>query len=141
MQLLQMDIVPKFSEWAKQGEMGRRKINNVTRYFAIILAFIQSIGMAFQFNNYLGGKLIIHQSIMSYLLIAVVLTAGTAFLIWLGDQITQFGVGNGISIIFAGILSTLPSSIIQFVQQSFVGQDDTTLAWLKIIGLIVGLFY
>ena len=140
MQLLQMDIVPKFSEWAKQGEVGKRKFSNVTRYFAIILAFIQSIGMAFQFNNYLGGKLIIHQSIMSYLLIAVVLTAGTAFLIWLGDQITQFGVGNGISIIiFAGILSTLPSSIIQFVQQAFVGNDDTTLAWLKVIGLIVGL--
>ena len=74
MQLLQMDIVPKFSEWAKQGEVGKRKLSNVTRYFAIILAFIQSIGMAFQFNNYLGGKLIIHQSIMSYLLIAVVLT-------------------------------------------------------------------
>lgn len=140
MQLLQMDIVPKFSEWAKQGEMGRRKINNVTRYFAIILAFIQSIGMAFQFNNYLGGKLIMDKSIMSYLLIAVVLTAGTAFLIWLGDQITQFGVGNGISlIIFAGILSTLPSSIEQFGQSLFVGQDDTSLAWLKIAGLIVAL--
>ena len=96
MQLLQMDIVPKFTEWAKQGEVGKRKLSNVTRYFAIILAFIQSIGMAF--NNYLGGKLIIHQSVMSYLLIAVVLTTGTAFLIWLGDQITQF-VGNGISII------------------------------------------
>lgn len=140
MQLLQMDIVPKFSEWAKQGEMGRRKINNVTRYFAIILAFIQSIGMAFQFNNYLGGKLIMDKSIMSYLLIAVVLTAGTAFLIWLGDQITQFGVGNGISlIIFAGILSTLPSSIEQFGQSLFVGQDDTSLAWLKIAGLIIAL--
>jgi len=135
MQLLQMDIVPKFTEWAKQGEMGRRKINNVTRYFAIILAFIQSIGMAFQFNNYLKGQLII-----GYLLIAVVLTAGTAFLIWLGDQITQFGVGNGISlIIFAGILSTLPSSLEQFAQSVFVGQDDTSLAWLKILGLIVAL--
>lgn len=140
MQLLQMDIVPKFTEWAKQGEMGRRKINNVTRYFAIILAFIQSIGMAFQFNNYLKGQLIIEKSVMSYLLIAVVLTAGTAFLIWLGDQITQFGVGNGISlIIFAGILSTLPSSLEQFAQSVFVGQDDTTLAWLKILGLIVAL--
>ncbi|MBM6183608.1 preprotein translocase subunit SecY [Staphylococcus epidermidis] len=140
MQLLQMDIVPKFTEWAKQGEMGRRKINNVTRYFAIILAFIQSIGMAFQFNNYLKGQLIIEQSFMSYLLIAVVLTAGTAFLIWLGDQITQFGVGNGISlIIFAGILSTLPSSLEQFAQSVFVGQDDTSLAWLKILGLIVAL--
>ena len=100
----------------------------------------RSIGMAFQFNNYLGGKLIMDKSIMSYLLIAVVLTAGTAFLIWLGDQITQFGVGNGISlIIFAGILSTLPSSIEQFGQSLFVGQDDTSLAWLKIAGLIVAL--
>ena len=80
------------------------------------------------------------QSILSYLLIAVVLTAGTAFLIWLGEQITQFGVGNGISIIiFAGILSSLPSSLIQFYQQAFVGQDDTSMAWLKVIGLIIGM--
>ena len=140
MQLLQMDIVPKFSEWAKQGDAGRTKLNNVTRYFAIVLAFIQSIGMAFQFNNYLKGQLIMDQSILSYLLIAVVLTAGTAFLIWLGEQITQFGVGNGISIIiFAGILSSLPSSLIQFYQQAFVGQDDTSMAWLKVIGLIIGM--
>ncbi|MCG7338309.1 preprotein translocase subunit SecY [Staphylococcus sp. ACRSN] len=140
MQLLQMDIVPKFSEWAKQGDAGRKKLNNVTRYFAIVLAFIQSIGMAFQFNNYLKGQLIMDQSIMSYLLIAIVLTAGTAFLIWLGEQITQFGVGNGISIIiFAGILSSIPSALIQFYQQAFVGQDDVTMAWLKVIGLIVGM--
>ena len=96
--------------------------------------------MAFQFNNYLKGALIINQSIMSYLLIALVLTAGTAFLIWLGDQITQFGVGNGISIIiFAGILSTLPASLIQFGQTAFVGQEDTSLAWLKVLGLLVSL--
>ncbi|PKI21858.1 preprotein translocase subunit SecY [Staphylococcus succinus] len=140
MQLLQMDIIAKFTEWAKQGDAGRKKLNNVTRYFAIILAFIQSIGMAFQFNNYLKGQLIMDQSIFSYLLIAVVLTAGTAFLIWLGEQITQFGVGNGISIIiFAGILSSLPSSLIQFYQQAFVGQDDVTMAWLKVLGLIVGM--
>ena len=140
MQLLQMDIVPKFSEWAKQGDAGRKKLNNVTRYFAIVLAFIQSIGMAFQFNNYLQGQLIMDQSVISYLTIAVVLTAGTAFLIWIGEQITQFGVGNGISIIiFGGILSSLPSSLLQFYQQSFVGQEDTTLAWLKVIGLIVGM--
>ena len=79
--------------------------------------------MAFQFNNYLRWCADYHQSIMSYLLIALVLTAGTAFLIWLGDQITQFGVGNGISIIiFAGILSTLPASLIQFGQTAFVGK-------------------
>ncbi|BCU52934.1 preprotein translocase subunit SecY [Staphylococcus auricularis] len=140
MQLLQMDIVPKFTEWAKQGETGRKKLNNVTRYFAIILAFIQSIGMSFQFNNYFKGQLIEDKSVASYILIAVVLTTGTAFLMWLGEQITQFGVGNGISIIiFAGILSSLPSSLVQFFQQTFVGQDDTTLAWLKVAALAVGL--
>ncbi|MDY5060043.1 preprotein translocase subunit SecY [Staphylococcus simulans] len=140
MQLLQMDIVPKFTEWAKQGDVGRKKLNNVTRYFAILLAFIQSIGMAFQFNNYLKGALIVDPSPMSYLLIAIVLTAGTAFLLWLGEQITQYGVGNGISIIiFAGILSTLPSSLIQFYQQAFVGQSDTTIAWLQVAALVIGL--
>ena len=140
MQLLQMDIVPKFTEWAKQGDVGRKKLNNVTRYFAIILAFIQSIGMAFQFNNYLKGALIVDPSPMSYLLIAIVLTTGTAFLLWLGEQITQYGVGNGISIIiFAGILSTLPSSLIKFYQQAFVGQSDTTMAWLQVAGLAIGL--
>ncbi|EKU48910.1 preprotein translocase subunit SecY [Staphylococcus massiliensis] len=140
MQLLQMDIVPKFKEWAEQGDVGRRKINNVTRYFAIVLAFIQSIGMSFQFNNYLKGQLITDNTIWSYLLIAIVLTTGTAFLMWLGEQITQHGVGNGISIIiFAGILSTLPASLIQFYQQAFVGQDDTSMAWLKVLGLILGM--
>ncbi|MCE5154005.1 preprotein translocase subunit SecY [Staphylococcus hyicus] len=140
MQLLQMDIVPKFTEWAKQGEVGRRKLNNLTRYFTIVLAFIQSIGMSYQFNSYLGGSLVQTQSVWSYLLIAIVLTTGTAFLMWLGEQITQYGVGNGISIIiFAGILSTLPSALMQFYQQEFVGQDDVTLAWLKVMGLIVGM--
>ncbi|MCO4331132.1 preprotein translocase subunit SecY [Staphylococcus hyicus] len=140
MQLLQMDIVPKFTEWAKQGEVGRRKLNNLTRYFTIVLAFIQSIGMSYQFNSYLGGSLVQTQSVWSYLLIAIALTTGTAFLMWLGEQITQYGVGNGISIIiFAGILSTLPSALMQFYQQEFVGQDDVTLAWLKVMGLIVGM--
>ncbi|QLK86603.1 preprotein translocase subunit SecY [Staphylococcus sp. 17KM0847] len=140
MQLLQMDIVPKFTEWAKQGETGRKKLSTFTRYFTIVLAFIQSIGMSFQFNTYLDGALIKNQNVWSYLLIAIVLTTGTAFLMWLGEQITQYGVGNGISIIiFAGILSTLPSSLIQFYQQEFIGQDDVTLAWLKVVGLIAGM--
>lgn len=140
MQLLQMDIVPKFTEWAKQGETGRKKLNNFTRYFTIVLAFIQSIGMSFQFNNYLDGALIKEQNVWSYLLIAIVLTSGTAFLMWLGEQITQYGVGNGISIIiFAGILSTLPSGLMQFYQQEFIGQDDVTFAWLKVAGLVVGM--
>ena len=93
--------------------------------------------MAFQFNNYLKGQLIIEKSVMSYLLIAVVLTA--AFLIWLGDQITQFGVGNGISlIIFAGILSTLPS-VRTICTISVCRSRRYFTAWLKILGLIVAL--
>ncbi|KIX91074.1 preprotein translocase subunit SecY [Staphylococcus microti] len=140
MQLLQMDIVPKFTEWAKQGETGRKKLSTFTRYFTIVLAFIQSIGMSFQFNTYLDGALIKNQNVWSYLLIAIVLTTGTAFLMWLGEQITQYGVGNGISIIiFAGILASLPSALIQFYQQEFIGQDDVTLAWLKVAGLIIGM--
>ena len=67
--LLQMDVIPKFSEWAKQGEMGRKKSAQFTRYFTIILAFIQAIGMSYGFNNIAGGQLIkIKAGIHTYLL-------------------------------------------------------------------------
>lgn len=139
-QLLQMDVVPKFTEWSKQGEVGRKKLNQFTRYFTIVLAFIQGMGMSYSFNNMLGGQLISNTSIWNFLLIGLVLTAGTAFLMWLGEQITQYGVGNGISIIiFAGILSSIPTALQQFYQQSFVGADDTTMATLKAVGLLVGM--
>ena len=137
-QLLQMDVVPKFSEWARQGEVGRRKLAQFTRYFTIVLAFIQSIGMSYAFNQMFNGMLINDNNIGSYLLIAIVLTTGTAFLMWLGEQITEHGVGNGISIIiFAGILSVLPSALIQLYQQRFTGSQDTTLAILELAGLII----
>ncbi len=137
-QLLQMDVVPKFSEWARQGEVGRRKLAQFTRYFTIVLAFIQSIGMSYAFNQMFNGMLINDNNIGSYLLIAIVLTTGTAFLMWLGELITEHGVGNGISIIiFAGILSVLPSALIQLYQQRFTGSQDTTLAILELTGLII----
>ena len=106
-QLLQMDVVPKFSEWSKQGEMGRRKLTQFTRYFTIVLAFIQGFGMSIGFNGMVGGQLILNPGWSTYLYIATVLTAGTAFLMWLGEQITAKGVGNGISIlIFGGIAAS-----------------------------------
>ena len=74
-QLLQMDVVPKFSEWAKQGDVGRRKLAQFTRYFTIVLAFIQAFAMSFGFNQMYGGQLITDTSVMSYLTIAIVLTA------------------------------------------------------------------
>src|SRR5690625_3220691 len=114
MQLLQMDVVPTFAEWRRQGEMGRKKIAQVTRYGTIVLAFIQAIAMSIGFNAMFGGQLIDNPGFMTFLVIAIVLTSGTAFLMWLGEQITAHGVGNGISIIiFAGIVAGVPNGIKQ----------------------------
>ncbi|WP_062349849.1 preprotein translocase subunit SecY [Bacillus kwashiorkori] len=150
MQLLQMDVVPKFTEWSKQGEVGRRKIAQVTRYGTIVLGFIQALGMSYGFNARVGGQLIKDTSIWSYLLIALVLTAGTAFLLWLGELITSKGVGNGISIIiFAGIVSGFPTMINQIYVQQFENAGDQLfirivvmiLLLLLIIAIIVGVIF
>ncbi|MED3623403.1 preprotein translocase subunit SecY [Neobacillus thermocopriae] len=134
-QLLQMDVVPKFTEWSKQGEAGRRKLAQFTRYFTIVLGFIQAFGMAYGFNNLVGGQLIENPGIGTYLLIAVVLTAGTAFLMWLGEQITAKGVGNGISIIiFAGIVAGIPTVLNQiFVQQFENAGDQLFIRIVKVV--------
>ena len=105
MQLLQMDIVPYFSELKDEGPVGRQKINKITRYMGIVFAFIEGFVFAIAF---LGEK-----STFNYIYVATVITAGTAFLLWLGDQITQKGIGNGISlIIMAGIVNTLPNMFV-----------------------------
>jgi preprotein translocase subunit SecY len=149
-QLLQMDVVPKFTEWSKQGESGRRKIAQITRYFTIILGFIQALGMSYGFNNLAQGQLIQNPGIGTYLLIAVTLTAGTAFLMWLGEQITEKGVGNGISIIiFAGIVAGMPSTINQIYVQQFENAGDAIflrivtvlLIVLAVIAIIVGVIF
>jgi len=123
-QLLQMDVVPKFTEWSKQGEVGRRKLAQFTRYLAIVFAFFQASAMSFGFSRSYQG-FITDDSIWSYALIALVLTAGSAFLMWLGEQITEHGVGNGISfIIFAGIASAIPSGVSQIYTSLFSGKED-----------------
>ncbi len=105
-QLLQMDIVPYFSDLAKQGQSGRTKINKINRYLGIALAFLQ--GYFFSFAFLPEGA-----TALEYLRISIILTAGTAFLLWIGDQITQKGIGNGISlIIMSGILMTTPKMFI-----------------------------
>ena len=105
MQLLQLDIIPYFSELNKEGPVGRQKINQITRYMGIIFAFIE--GFAFSFVFFSASSAIEH------LYIATILTAGTAFTLWLGDQITQKGIGNGMSlIIMAGIIKELPTMLI-----------------------------
>lgn len=137
-QLLQMDVVPKFTEWSKQGESGRRKIAQFTRYFTIVLGFIQALGMSYGFNNLASGQLIENPGIPTYLLIAVVLTAGTAFLMWMGEQITEKGVGNGISIIiFAGIVAGMPSTINQIYVQQFENAGDAIFLRIVTVALIL----
>ncbi|MGM9989002.1 MAG: preprotein translocase subunit SecY [Bacillaceae bacterium] len=137
-QLLQMDVVPKFSEWAKQGEVGRRKLAQFTRYLTIILGLVQAIFMSIGFNRSTGGMLITDSSWSTYATIAIVLTAGTAFLMWLGEQITANGIGNGISmIIFAGIVAGLPTTAKQIYAQQFSGEDTQTFIAVLTIGLII----
>ena len=149
-QLLQMDVVPKFTEWSKQGEVGRRKLAQFTRYFTIVLGFIQAFGMSYGFNNMAGGLLIEKTGISTYLIIAIVLTAGTSFLMWLGEQITAKGVGNGISIIiFAGIVAGIPTMVNQVVAQQFANAGDqlfiriitVLLILIAIIAIIVGVIF
>ncbi len=111
MQLLQMDIIPYFSELQKQGPVGRQKINKITRYMGIAFAFIQ--GFAYAFMMLGSGK-----TTLEYMYVALILTAGTSFLLWLGDQVTQKGLGNGTSlIIMAGIIVTMPGTFISTFQE------------------------
>lgn len=150
MQLLQMDVVPKFTEWKKQGEMGRKKIAQVTRYGTVGLAFIQGIAMSLGFNAMAGGELIINPTPLKYVVIAIVMTTGTAFLMWLGEQITANGVGNGISIIiFAGIVAAVPNGVKQLYSQYFVNPGSdlflnvviVVLIALVVVAVIVGVVY
>src|SRR5699024_10048841 len=150
MQLLKMDVVPKFSEWKKQGEMGRKKLAQVTRYGTIVLAFVQAIAMSIGFNAMAGGMLIADPSILKFLIIAIVLTSGTAFLMWLGEQITANGVGNGISIlIFAGIVAALPEGVKQLYAEYFINPGDelfinivtVVLIALVVVAVTVGVIY
>lgn len=118
LQLLKV-VVPTLEQWSKEGEEGFKKTTKLTRMLTVALAFIQACGMAY------GLKMAINNpGILSILLIALTLTAGTVFLMWLGEQITARGVGNGISlIIFAGIVSRLPDGlkiIFQYLQAGTV---------------------
>ena len=137
MQLLQMDIIPYFAELSKQGATGRQKLNQITRYLGIAFAFIEGYAFAFAFIGKTGD-------VLEYLYIATVLTAATAFLLWLGDQITQKGIGNGTSlIIMAGIIATLPQMFIDAFS-GLVALDGTaqviTLGIIKFILFVVVYF-
>lgn len=108
MQLLTA-VVPIFEEWKKDGQDGYKKIQKVTRYGTVLLGFIQAFGMAYGLR---ANHALVDNSMFAVFMIAIALTAGTCFLMWLGEQITDKGIGNGISlIIFAGIVARFPNAI------------------------------
>ncbi|KRM94973.1 preprotein translocase subunit SecY [Liquorilactobacillus aquaticus DSM 21051] len=125
-QLLQMDIVPRFVEWSKQGEVGRRKLNQATRYLTIVLAFVQSIGITAGFNALSSLNLVTNPGMETYLSIGLILTGGSMFTTWLGDMITDRGFGNGISmIIMAGILARVPTGVQQIYTEQFLDSSSS----------------
>ena len=116
-----MDVIPQLTEMTKSGQTGKKQMEKVTRYVTVILAFFQAFTLTYAFDvNYNILKI---SSLSNMLYITVVLTAGTMFLMWIGDRISTFGIGNGISIlIFAGIVSHLPFDFVNI----FESLVDTT---------------
>ena len=137
-QLLQMDVIPILSEWAKEGETGKRKLNQLTRYVTLVLAFVQAIAMSIGFDLGYQGILLESHSVITYLYIALTMTAGTAVMIFLADQITSKGIGNGTSmIIVAGILSRVPYMLNDLYTKYLVNITvSNVLAFISVLALL-----
>ncbi|ALS01952.1 preprotein translocase subunit SecY [Enterococcus silesiacus] len=136
-QLLQMDIVPKFVEWSKQGEVGRKKLNQATRYLTIFLGIAQSVGITAGFQQLSSVGIVKNPNMSTYAMIAVILTGGTMFVTWLGEQITEKGIGNGVSmIIFAGIISRLPEGIKEITEDYFINIESSRI-WQSVIFIVI----
>ena len=141
-QLFSMNIIPYFTELAKEGYTGRRKMNTITRYLGIGIAFVQGIILA-------AGIVKSGSDAFEYIRVAIILTAGTSFLLWLGDQITQKGVGNGLSlIIMAGIVARLPYMFSQafntFIldnENLFIGIVSFVVYILIYVAIVVGVVF
>ena len=129
-------VIPTLEQWSKEGAEGHKKTTKVTRYLTVVLAFLQAIGMS------IGLKAaILNPSPVNILIIAITLTAGTVFLMWLGEQITAQGVGNGISlIIFAGIVAALPKNIgtiYHYVQAGTISYFSVFMFMVIAVAMIV----
>ncbi|HJA89604.1 MAG TPA: preprotein translocase subunit SecY [Candidatus Jeotgalibaca merdavium] len=139
-QLLQMDIIPKFTEWSKQGEVGRRKLNQATKYLAVVLAFVQSIGISIGFNQLSNLGLVRNPGLETYLMIALIMTAGSMLVIFIGDAITMNGIGNGTSlIIFSGIVARIPADLVTFYEDRFVNSSELTTNIIFTVALLVAM--
>lgn len=127
--------IPRLEELAKEGEEGKKKISKYTKYGAVILAIIQAIGITLGFFN----NALIARGTLQTIIVIISLVAGTTFLIWIGDLITEKGIGNGISlIIFIGIVSGLPATIVNYIQLASAGVISIVrLLLLGIVALLI----
>ena len=111
-QLLSMDVLPALTELNRQGQYGRRKIEMATRYLTLMLAAVQAYGIIQTAKNTSWITFTLEENFLSYAYIVTIMVAGAMLVMWLGDQITTKGIGNGISvIIFAGIVCSLPNQM------------------------------
>lgn len=116
-------VIPAIGKLAKEGEAGRKKIVRYTRYATVLIAAIQSFGISVGLEGMAGGAFVQNPGWSFRLLTMITLTSGTVFLMWLGEQITERGIGNGISlIIFAGIVARFPNAIIDTIRLLQAGE-------------------
>ncbi|MBQ1478077.1 MAG: preprotein translocase subunit SecY [Erysipelotrichaceae bacterium] len=129
-ELLSMDIIPALAEMAKSGKKGRQQMDMITRYLGVAMALVQGFFIIKMIAEQSGGLFVDEATNITYFYVAVIFTAGTMFLLWLADQITTKGVGNGVSmIIFAGIVADMPSNF-RYVYNAFLGETPTNnLGW------------
>jgi preprotein translocase subunit SecY len=139
-------VIPQLEKLSKEGELGRRKITQYTRYGTIVLSVIQGMGIAVGLESVgAGGSSVVYQPGWGFRLMTVItLTSGTAFIMWLGEQITERGIGNGISlIIFAGIVARFPSGLVRTMTLIRTGEMSLFIGLLilavmvAVIGLII----
>jgi len=129
-------VVPTLEKLQKEGELGRRKITQWTRYLTVVLAFIQSFGIAVALQSSPG--LVLNPGIGFILLTVLSLTTGTAFIMWLGEQITERGIGNGMSlIIFTGIVIGLPHAIQEIYNNVVLTHQWTAFHLIIIIAVMI----
>jgi len=134
-------VFPYLDRLSKEGEVGRKKITQYTRYLTVVLAAVQGVGIAFMVEGYeqIGGAPIVTDPGWGFRIMTVVtLTAGTALIMWLGEQITERGIGNGISlIIFAGIVAAVPSGIFRTLEQYSSGALSPFTILMVGLGMVI----
>ncbi|MCL4500670.1 MAG: preprotein translocase subunit SecY [Deltaproteobacteria bacterium] len=133
-------VIPALEKLYKEGEAGQKKIKQYTRYGTVVIAAIQGLGIAVGLESMTGGNLpvVLHPGWAFRLMTVLTLTSGTAFIMWLGEMITERGIGNGISlIIFAGIVARLPSAIIKTFELMGTGEIYPLLMVLLVVVMVL----